>query len=145
MTTREFIKNVVSGQTAKRQCSSVFTDGNHIYSYGYHYPLLVNVAGKWILNDRGYSNTTARHIYWASDCADFKMHISGGQPQYGGMGESSKALAASLYKECMAQMDEIVKKLNNLSARAFRQREILNSRRHELVKTANFLRTAAQS
>lgn len=75
MTTREFITKAFNGETKKRECSSVFADGNNdIYSYGYHYPLLFRVGGKTVRNVRGYSNTTARHIMWSRDVEAIDIH-----------------------------------------------------------------------
>lgn len=43
--------------------SNVFFNGNKIYSYGYHYLLGEFLDNNTILiNDKGYSNTTAKHI-----------------------------------------------------------------------------------
>lgn len=73
MTTRDFIARwhgVKDG--TERWCSSVFKNGRgDIFSYGYHYPLLFEVAGQWFINDAGYSNTTARHIYWAKQALGY--------------------------------------------------------------------------
>lgn len=78
MTTKDFIKQAFYGNTKMQKCSSVFRDGdNNIYSYGYHYPLLFRVNGKVILNDRGYSSTTGRHIMWANQAVNYtaiKVH-----------------------------------------------------------------------
>lgn len=67
MTTREFIAKTINTSSDKlRTCSSVFTDYNGVvYSYGYHYPLAVIIDGVGYVNNRGYSNTTAKHINWA--------------------------------------------------------------------------------
>lgn len=67
MTTRDFIARTYNTTSTKdRSCSSVFTDHNGIvYSYGYHYPLAFNLKGLDFVNNRGYSNTTAKHINWA--------------------------------------------------------------------------------
>lgn len=58
---------------------SIGWDGEHVYSYGYHYPLLIalETAGgtRWILNDRGYSSTTGRHIHWARSFSDAAVSI----------------------------------------------------------------------
>lgn len=78
MTTRDFIGKAIRGEVKPRYCSSVKFDGKHIYSYGSHYPLLINVAGKWIINKTGYSNTTAKHINWAGDYADYDIYIPNG-------------------------------------------------------------------
>lgn len=74
MTTREFINKAWNGETRKRECSSVFIDGDAIYSYGYHYPLLFKVGGKTVRNVTGYSNTTARHIHWSRDVEAIDIH-----------------------------------------------------------------------
>lgn len=65
MTTREFIYKALSGKTKKTFCSSVFVSDGVAYSYGYHYPLATIIDGKGYVNDRGYSNSTAKHINWA--------------------------------------------------------------------------------
>jgi hypothetical protein len=73
MTTRDFIAKTYGVESSRdRQCSSVFADmkGN-IYSYGYHYPLLFKVCGKWYVNTAGYSVTTAKHIGWAWSACDY--------------------------------------------------------------------------
>ena len=70
MTTREFIKKSFEGTTRKTFCSSVFANKDlngqiTVYSYGYHYPLATIIDGKGFVNNRGYSNSTAKHINWA--------------------------------------------------------------------------------
>lgn len=70
MTTQEFIYKKLTGATRKDSCSSVFamTDGTGnvtIFSYSTHYPLVTIINGKAFINDRGYSNTTRKHISWA--------------------------------------------------------------------------------
>lgn len=69
MTTKQFISKVLSGTTTKQQCSSVFRDGDTLYSYGYHYPLVTIIDGNAYVNDRGYSVTTSKHIGWAFSAA----------------------------------------------------------------------------
>lgn len=34
-----------------------------VYSYGYHFPLIVHVGGKWYENSDRYSASTSRHLY----------------------------------------------------------------------------------
>ena len=34
-----------------------------VYSYGYHFPLIVHVGGKWYENSDKYSQSTSRHLY----------------------------------------------------------------------------------
>ena len=142
MTTRDFITKAVTGGFghASKECSSVMFDGENVYSYGYHYPLLVQVAGQWILNDSGYSNTTAKHINWATGHANYRMHIDGKEWQNLYRYTTGKELAKVLYKQALAEMDEVVSKINKLTPRAKISREALNHRRHELVLTAGFLK-----
>ena len=40
--------------------SNIFMDGNAIFSYGYHYPLVVKIGNKWLVNTTKYSPTTGR-------------------------------------------------------------------------------------
>lgn len=67
MTTREFIERTYNTESTKeRRCSSVFTDHHgQVYSYGLHYPLAFNVKSLDLVNVRGYSSTTSKHIRWA--------------------------------------------------------------------------------
>lgn len=78
MTTREFInRNFGVNDDKKRWCSSVFKDYNgDIYSYGYHYPLLLKIDGLAFRNVSGYSNTTAKHINWSFDQCDFDVKLT---------------------------------------------------------------------
>lgn len=70
---------IKSGEGARGKCASVFGEGDCVYSYGYHYPLLFKVvtpSGKELLacNNRGYSVTTSKHIGWCSGhdlCVEF--------------------------------------------------------------------------
>lgn len=56
-------KHYNTTSTRNRACASIFVDGDgKVYSYGYHYPLLFNIAGIDILNVAGYSATTRQHI-----------------------------------------------------------------------------------
>lgn len=68
MKTSTFIQSVVGkSQDRERTCSSVLVDNQGIvYSYGYHYPLATIIDGLGIVNDRGYSSSTGKHIGWAN-------------------------------------------------------------------------------
>lgn len=79
MTTAQFIsKNFGVASAKDRSCSSVWADHNgNIYSYGYHYPLLFEIGGLIFRNRTGYSNTTARHIHWASGFGAIDVWLSG--------------------------------------------------------------------
>lgn len=73
MKTVTFITNNLGYKPSKEtKNASVIqdTDGN-FYSYGYHYPLLFNVADHWFINTAGYSNTTSKHIAWAWQAVDY--------------------------------------------------------------------------
>lgn len=79
MTTKDFIAKTFGTTNERwgrhgydRWCSSVVTDKDGtVYSYGRHYPLLFEVAGRNFVNTRGYSNTTAKHINWAWAAVDY--------------------------------------------------------------------------
>jgi len=74
-TTKQFIAHHLhtAPQKEKYFCSVLQATNGDFYSYGYHYPLLVNFKGYRILNNAGYSMTTAKHISWASQYAHFSM------------------------------------------------------------------------
>lgn len=44
------------------QANSLFFEGNTLYSYGYHYPLCIIENSYILINNRGYSPTTRKHI-----------------------------------------------------------------------------------
>lgn len=74
MTSREFIEKALRDTTKKTWCSSVTSHkdlggGITVYSYGWHYPLVKIINGYAFVNDKGYSNTTAKHINWAFSAA----------------------------------------------------------------------------
>lgn len=73
MTTQDFIAKWYNvNDSTERFCSSVYKDGRgYIYSYGPHYPLVFEVAGKTFVNDAGYSMTTAKHISWAKGAVGY--------------------------------------------------------------------------
>lgn len=69
MKTVDFLSRNLGRSTAK-WCSSVYIDYDGIaYSYGRHYPLAVIIDGEAYINARGYSNSTSRHISWATSAA----------------------------------------------------------------------------
>jgi hypothetical protein len=60
-------------QSSRGRSSNIFFENDKIYSYGYHYELGRFIDDKTILiNDKGYSNTTAKHI----------SYLIGGTRQY---------------------------------------------------------------
>jgi hypothetical protein len=87
MTTQDFIAKmqhrINDGENVSGKCSSVFAEGDTVYSYGYHYPLLFPVQKRdgsrvWVVNTSGYSNTTAKHISWARSLADVEAEMPRG-------------------------------------------------------------------
>lgn len=94
MKTSEFIRECAIAynynprpRNGRKVVASVVWDGETLYSYGTHYPLLfklpagpdqVNGRGFfWICNDRGHSNTTAKHIGQARQYSDFNVQLIG--------------------------------------------------------------------
>lgn len=91
MRTQEFIKQsfdrINAGNNKSARCASVFTDGEAVYSYGYHYPLLFVIYTPggdrvWVCNDRGYSSTTGKHISHSAYLADVCAELPRGE-RYG--------------------------------------------------------------
>lgn len=135
-----FIGQCARGQRTKAgSCASVYFEPANsyktatVYSYGRHYPLLVNIAGKWILNDRGYSNTTAKHINYARDYADYAMAM--------GSEMNRDSTPANLLKEAETERAEQAETLAKLSPRATRQASNATERIATLDKTIAFLKS----
>ena len=58
------------------RAGNIFFEGNKIYSYGYHYLLGQFISPDLILiNDQGYSHSTAKHIYILRDATSDKDQI----------------------------------------------------------------------
>ena len=122
-----FIKNCVNGlYTGEKHNGNVFFDGVNVYSYGYHFPLLVKIADKWVVNQSSYSSSTSKHISYARQYADFSMFTS------------SKDIA-TIYKNSILQLDELCAKREALTARAFRKRESIQHDIDLLVRLVSFL------
>ena len=69
MTNQEFIEkaysNINNDGSYSGKHQNLFSEGNTIYSYGYHYPLLFKIDGFWFRNTAGYSSTTSKHIAYS--------------------------------------------------------------------------------
>jgi len=82
MKTSTFIERCANGyegtpRRGTKTVASVMWDGETLYSYGPHYPLLFKVAGQWVCNDRGHSVTTSKHIGQARQYSDFNVELQG--------------------------------------------------------------------
>lgn len=76
MKTVEFIQKAINGYAKDgAHCSSVLYRNGVVYSYGEHYPLLFRIGNKVFVNTSGYSNTTAKHIGWASRYANHNVEL----------------------------------------------------------------------
>ena len=54
-----------SGSKASGKGSNFFFEGDIIYSYGMHFPIARRVTeGFYLITERGYSNSTSKHIYY---------------------------------------------------------------------------------
>lgn len=116
MTTREFINNQFgNADGSTKWCSSVYKDGKgNIYSYGPHYPLLFQVAGRTFRNVRGYSNTTAKHINWAGgfNSIDIKLDRDASSVIANNWASDDQKVAA--IKTCLIQQrDQLQDQLNS--------------------------------
>lgn len=59
MKNEEVIKGFIDGRTLKTK--NIFAEGNVLYDYGYHFPLLVRLKDGFIFNESKYSQTTSKH------------------------------------------------------------------------------------
>lgn len=96
MKTSDFIQRCANGYegTSRRgtkTVASVMWDGETLYSYGYHYPLLFKVAGYWVCNDRGHSVTTSKHIGQARQYSDFNVELQGSDTSAAAVIDSARA------------------------------------------------------
>lgn len=92
MKTNEFIRQCAHAprgekpRTGSKRVASILWDGETIYSYGQHYPLLFKLEAPadhargfyWVCNDRGHSVTTSKHIGQARQYADFCVNLPRG-------------------------------------------------------------------
>lgn len=91
MKTSSFIEKqaakIMRGERGNGKCSSVFADNDCIYSYGYHYPLLFKVTKPngdaiMIVNRRGYSSSTDRHVRWCWRVSGVSVELIGRDRDY---------------------------------------------------------------
>ena len=137
MKTQDFIEsNLHNSNHVEKTCSSVFTNGNGtFYSYGYHYPLLVRHGGLFFANDAGYSSSTAKHIGWAKGATGYKALVYDYRYAKDPRDTSKENIKGAVKNE----IKDVNKKLKELSARAFRQKEQLENRLEELNKSLSNL------
>ena len=140
MTTKEFIRRCATGEQSRaKEVSSVFFDGKTVYSYGYHYPLLFRAGDAWIVNRRGYSVTTAKHIGIASMYADYWIEIP--NHQYRG--------AHGCLNDLLFIIDENVKDqaatVTKLSPRATKTRAIEEKKLSEFQRTQDYLKSLTEA
>lgn len=75
MRNEDVVKKFKDGAT-KGGSNNVFIDGQVLYSYGHHFPLLVRSNNIYISNADKYSVTTARHQAYAVHYADVSFPFS---------------------------------------------------------------------
>ena len=136
MTTKQFIQaNLWNNNGVEKTCSSVFTDGHgNFYSYGYHYPLLVRINGDFYLNDAGYSSTTSKHIRWARSYSDYVYN-------YGRNTDTRRDAVLECIKK---EIESNEKRIQELSKRAWRQKQNLVDRNNELIPGLRALSVSEQ-
>lgn len=133
MTTKDFIKKALTGETRKDFCSSVYRYGDTVYSYGYHYPLARIINGKVFVNNRGYSNTTAKHINWAFTAARELGLEAYGVPLFNGRSLTRQDVAESASKELLRiEADKATKKRKD--TQVYAQLEYQEARMQAAVK-----------
>lgn len=137
MTTADFIAQVAQHQQTKpKTVSSVYFDGLHLYSYGTHYPLLINCKGKWIVNRQGYSNTTAKHISYATSYADYKIAI----PNY--TATSRTLTQQGLAEVALENINTLQQTYNALKRKTTKKAQAILDELQDYQATYTFLATA---
>lgn len=140
MTTREFIGLCVRGNIVKNRIVSsvIYNKATEvIYSYGSHYPLLFKIGGKWILNDRGYSATTSKHISWASAFADYVVSLKDGGGSYGYRGV--EAIAENVLISSKEEISGLNVELDSLKRHGTQREAALFSRKSLIEKTRDYV------
>jgi len=72
----ELVENFVNHNATRGKASNMFVDGNILYSYGYHFPLLVRLDWGYLQNADRYSPTTSQHQSLTSQYADALLPFS---------------------------------------------------------------------
>lgn len=132
MTTKDFIKKALIGETRKDFCSSVYRYGNTVYSYGTHYPLATIIGGTVYVNNRGYSNTTAKHIGWAFSAAQELGLHSVGVPLIYGDSLTLEGIMSSATKE-KARLE------NQMATKKRKDTQVYSDLQRQLTKMNNIL------
>lgn len=133
MTNKQFIDKMVTERPSQtKQHGSILCDRGNLYSYGYHYPLLVEVNGYRFLNDSGYSHSTSKHIGLASGWADYRCHF-----------KSSGRGYSELKEDIIEQVNEDIKDLQSQIMQIKRQNtqkeQNLKYRLNQLLEAQNKL------
>ena len=67
MTNKQFIKEFVKRlptDNDKKYFQNLFYEYNVLYSYGYHYPLCLNLNGDFIINSDKYGSATSKQKFY---------------------------------------------------------------------------------
>ena len=136
MRSSDFVREVAHGnQTREKTVSRLWFDGKHLYSYGSHYPLLIKYRDKWLVNDRGYSVTTSKHIGMANRHADYAVNL---QINRQFLGEDRTSYSHML-ENTKNEIEYLKGKLTELSKRAWKQRENIEANIAKYQLTVEYL------
>lgn len=80
------------------KANSLFFEGKFLYSYGYHYPLAIIQDSYILINDRGYSVTTSKHIGIAKNVTSNRKQILTSEIELGQVLEQLELLNYRLEK-----------------------------------------------
>ena len=133
MKTAEWIEKKIDTKPTKNiWCSSVVQDtDSNFFSYGQHYPLLVKYRNYWILNNKGYSVTTAKHISYCRDLADYEIPLLNNWPS--DEAKQKEALKTSLLTALSLIQKQLQSKKRHNTA-IFRE---LESQKNEYLRIFN--------
>ena len=71
MNNKEICKMFQKGAT-KGKGSNMFIEGDVLYSYGFHFPMAKRFEGYYLVTNRGYSSTTAKHMAHLRNALSYK-------------------------------------------------------------------------
>jgi len=121
LTQTELIRRFARENAIKGKASNMFVDGDILYSYGRHFPLLVRLKWGYLQNADHYSRTTSAHQSLTASYADALVPFS--------------ALAEALYvRRSRWDYDDLLSALNGLDL-VYKEKERLDILAYEHLST----------
>jgi hypothetical protein len=119
--------------------NSLFANGDTIYSYGYHYPLIFPIHSKngikYVCNTKGYSNTTSKHIAIAKGFSDLQVKLTG-NVKLSGCKKNNLNLVLSLLNDQKIEIIDIMNSKNKKDTQVYKD---LEQQYDTIIKAINTL------